>query len=143
MGGFEGDFGVVSPQSSFSRRGTRDKLLSRGNQNHSTSCLFLQRFVESEREFLNSLFLTNRSTFVLHGISLSESLLVASSILYSFFLSRARILFERAWASPPLQLSPRQENIIPLAFHSFLCNYFCKKKCICGFAAWEFSPHLC
>ena len=31
-----------------------------GNQKHSTSCLFLQLFVESEREFLNSLFLTNR-----------------------------------------------------------------------------------
>ena len=73
-----------------------------GDQNHSTSCLFLQRFVESEREFLNSLFLTNWSTFVLHGISLSESLLVASSILYIPFFSCARILFERVCASSML-----------------------------------------
>ena len=80
-----------------------------GDQNHSTSCLFLQRFVESEREFLNSLFLTSPSTFVLHGIPLLESLLVASSILcISIFFPRVRILFERACASPPLQLSPRQ-----------------------------------
>ena len=46
-GGFEGDRGVVVPQSSCG--GTRDELPSRGNQKHSTSCLFLQRFVESER----------------------------------------------------------------------------------------------
>ena len=102
VGGFKVDRDVVVPQSSVSCGGTRDELPSRGNQKHSTSCLFFQRFVESEREFLNSLFLTNRSTFVLYGIPLSESLLVASSILYSFFLSRARILFERACASPPL-----------------------------------------
>ena len=62
------------------------------------SCLFLQRVVESEREFWNSLFLTNRSTFVLHGIPLSESLLVASSILYSFFsLLRAHFIRARMW----------------------------------------------
>ena len=84
-GGFEGDRGVVVPRSSVSCRGTRGKLPSGGNKNHFTSCLFLQRFVESEREFLNSLFFTNRSTFVLHGNPLSESLLVDSSILYSFF----------------------------------------------------------
>ena len=42
-----------------------------GDQNHSTSCLFMQRFVESERDFLNSLFLTNLSTFVLYEIPLS------------------------------------------------------------------------
>ena len=67
-----------------------------GDQNYSTSCLFLQRFVESEREFLNSLFLTNRSTFVLHGILLSESLLVASSILCIPFFSRARTFYSSA-----------------------------------------------
>ena len=107
-GGFEGDRGFVDSQSSVSCRGTREKLLIRGNQKHSTICLFLQRLVESERDFLNSLFLTNRSTFVFHGIPISESLLIASSILYSFSLSLVRILFERACASPPLQLSPRQ-----------------------------------
>ena len=107
-GGFEGDRGVVVPKSSVSCGGTRDELPSRGNQKHSTSCLFLQHFAESEREFLNPLFLTNWSTFVLHGIPLSEYLLVASSILYSFFFSHAHILFERACASPPLQLTPLQ-----------------------------------
>ena len=50
-GVFEGDRGVVVPQSSVSCRGTGDELPSRGLKNHSTSCLFLQRFVESEREF--------------------------------------------------------------------------------------------
>ena len=83
---------------------------SRGNQKHSTSCLFLHCFLESEREFLNSLFLTYQSTSVLHGIPLSESLLVASSILYSFSLSHTRILLERACASSPLQLSTRQNH---------------------------------
>ena len=107
-GGFEGDRGVAFLSLQVSRGGTRVEFPSRGNQKHSTSCLFLQRFVESVREFLNSLFLTNRSTFVLHGILLSESLLIASSILYSFFLLRACILFERTCSSPPLQLSPRQ-----------------------------------
>ena len=106
------------------------------NKKHSTSCLFLQHFVESEREFLNSLFLTNRSTFVLHEIPLSESLLVASSILYSLSLSRARILFERACTSPPLQLSPRQSfnevalsiftgesGIYSILFNLFVCIF--------------------
>ena len=60
-----------------------------GVQNHSTSCLFLQRLVETEREFLNSLFLTNLSTFVLYGIPLLEFILVASSILYIPFFSCA------------------------------------------------------
>ena len=64
-------------------------------QNHFTSCLFLQRFVESEREFLNSLFLTNLSTFVLYGIPLLGSLLVASSVFYIPFFSRARSFYLR------------------------------------------------
>ena len=58
-----------------------------GVQNHSTSCLFLQCFVESEREFLNSLFLINLSTLILHGFPILEFLLVASSILYIPFFS--------------------------------------------------------
>ena len=66
------------------------------DKNHSTSCLFLQRFVESEREFLNSLFLTIRSTFELHGILLSESLLVASSILCIPFFSRVHAFYSSA-----------------------------------------------
>ena len=64
-----------------------------GVKSNSTSCLFLQRFVESEREFLRSLFLTNQSTFVLYGIPLLESLLVASSIFCNYFFSRVRAFY--------------------------------------------------
>ena len=67
-----------------------------GIKRHSTSRLFLQRFVESEREFLKSLFLTNRSTFVLHGIPFSESLLVSSSIICISFFSLARAFYSSA-----------------------------------------------
>ena len=50
-GGFEGDSGVVvlSLQSLAEARGT--SCQAGGIKRHSTSCLFLQRFVESEREF--------------------------------------------------------------------------------------------
>ena len=89
-GGFEGDRGVVFPQSLFLSQRHEGRVVEQGDQHHYTSYLFLQRFVESEREFLNSLFLTNLSTLVLYGIPLSESLLVASSIFYiTFFLARA------------------------------------------------------
>ena len=92
-GGSEGDRGVVFPQSSVLLRRHEGQVDEQGYQNHSTSCLFLQRFVESEREFLNSLFLINRSTFVLHRIPLSESLLVASSILCIPFFSCMRAFY--------------------------------------------------
>ena len=55
-GGFQGDRGVVFPQSSFLSRRHEGRVAEQGVQNHSTSCLFLQRFVESERGFLNSLY---------------------------------------------------------------------------------------
>ena len=67
-------------ESSFLSRRHEGQVAEQGDQNHSTRCLVLQRFAESEREFLNYIFLTNRSTPILYGIPLSESLLVASSI---------------------------------------------------------------
>ena len=80
-------------QSSVLSRRHKGRVAEQGDQNHSTSCLFLQRFVVIDREFLNSLFLTSRSTFFLHGIPLSEYLLVASSIrCIPFFLARAHFI---------------------------------------------------
>ena len=96
MGGFEGDRVVVFPQSLVLLRRHEGRVAKQGDQNHSTRCLYLQRFVESERDVLNSLFLTSRSTFVLHGIPLSESLLVASSILCIPFFLRARAFYSSA-----------------------------------------------
>ena len=51
VGGFEGNRGVVvlSLQSLAEARGT--SCQAGGIKRHSTSCLFLQRFVESEKEF--------------------------------------------------------------------------------------------
>ena len=91
--GFEGDRGVMFPQSSVLLRRHEGKVSEQGDQNHSTSSIFLQRFVESEREFLNSIFLTNMSTFVLYGIPILEYLLVASSIFYITFFSHARAFY--------------------------------------------------
>ena len=45
--------------------------------------------------------------------------------LYSFFLYRARILFERACASPPFQLSPRQ-----WIFPHHLCGFLLLLRCL-------------
>ena len=51
VGGFEGGRGVAFLSLQVSCGGTRVELLSRGKQKHSTNCLFLQSFVESERDF--------------------------------------------------------------------------------------------
>ena len=88
-GRLRGGRGIVFPQYSGLFRRHEGRIAEQGDQNHYTSCLFLQRFVESERDFLNYLFLTSPSTFVLYGIPLSESLLVASSILCIPFFSLA------------------------------------------------------
>ena len=57
-----------------------------GVQNHSTTCLFLQQFLESEREVLNALLLTNLSTFVfLWNYAFGISTYSFLYFIYSFF----------------------------------------------------------
>ena len=119
-GGFEGDRGVVFPQSLVLSRRHEGRVAEQRDQNQSTSCLFFQRFIESEREFLNSLFLTNRPTFVLHEIRLSESLLVASSIICIPFFSISRAFYSSTRV-PHLRCNCHHSSKV-LIFH-FKCGY--------------------
>ena len=50
-GGFEGDSPVVFPQSLVLLWRQKGQVTDQGDQNNSTSCIFLHRFVESERDF--------------------------------------------------------------------------------------------